>query len=203
MTRPDSSPTRFAAASAACGATKLFVSLGRPGAAAGAERLTSARRRPAGPPQIVRPPPVMARPTLGVETWRGRAALGKPIPMLGVAQYRKTVKWSWLWDYMLRGTCVHCRNNTQKYPGIIHSIKSGTIVSRRVLALIGGSPSILQIFGLFLIPESPRWLECWSEDSAFSITRKVISIVIDMSLKSHCKDSEAKVSSFPWKRQIP
>ncbi|KAF8020127.1 hypothetical protein BT93_G0738 [Corymbia citriodora subsp. variegata] len=34
----------------------------------------------------------------------------------------------------------------------------GTIVSWRVLALIGVIPCILEAFGLFFIPESPRWL---------------------------------------------
>ncbi|KAA8545061.1 hypothetical protein F0562_019840 [Nyssa sinensis] len=34
----------------------------------------------------------------------------------------------------------------------------GTVVSWRILALIGTIPSLVQIFGLFFIPESPRWL---------------------------------------------
>ncbi|XP_039162515.1 sugar transporter ERD6-like 10 isoform X1 [Eucalyptus grandis] len=34
----------------------------------------------------------------------------------------------------------------------------GTIVSWRTLALIGGIPCVIQIFSLYFIPESPRWL---------------------------------------------
>ncbi|KAL6324333.1 hypothetical protein AAG906_012579 [Vitis piasezkii] len=34
----------------------------------------------------------------------------------------------------------------------------GTIISWRILALIGAIPCILQVIGLFFIPESPRWL---------------------------------------------
>ncbi|KAK9735385.1 hypothetical protein RND81_04G202800 [Saponaria officinalis] len=34
----------------------------------------------------------------------------------------------------------------------------GTIIQWRTLALIGASPCILQLVGLFFIPESPRWL---------------------------------------------
>ncbi|XP_030460628.1 sugar transporter ERD6-like 10 isoform X1 [Syzygium oleosum] len=34
----------------------------------------------------------------------------------------------------------------------------GTIVSWRTLALIGGIPGVIQIFSLYFIPESPRWL---------------------------------------------
>ncbi|KAF8038967.1 hypothetical protein BT93_B1499 [Corymbia citriodora subsp. variegata] len=34
----------------------------------------------------------------------------------------------------------------------------GTIVSWRTLAMIGGIPGIIQIFSLYFVPESPRWL---------------------------------------------
>lgn len=34
----------------------------------------------------------------------------------------------------------------------------GTVVSWRTLALIGTIPCLLQILGLFFVPESPRWL---------------------------------------------
>ncbi|XP_034706784.1 sugar transporter ERD6-like 5 isoform X4 [Vitis riparia] len=34
----------------------------------------------------------------------------------------------------------------------------GTVVSWRILAVIGAIPCILQVIGLFFIPESPRWL---------------------------------------------
>ncbi|XP_030549949.1 sugar transporter ERD6-like 5 [Rhodamnia argentea] len=46
----------------------------------------------------------------------------------------------------------------------------GTIVSWRVLALIGASPCVLQIFGLFLIPESPRWLVKVGQEKEFEVT---------------------------------
>ncbi|KAF8038821.1 hypothetical protein BT93_B1386 [Corymbia citriodora subsp. variegata] len=34
----------------------------------------------------------------------------------------------------------------------------GTIVSWRILAVMGGIPAVIQIFSLYFIPESPRWL---------------------------------------------
>ncbi|KAF8020129.1 hypothetical protein BT93_G0739 [Corymbia citriodora subsp. variegata] len=46
----------------------------------------------------------------------------------------------------------------------------GTIVSWRILALIGCSPCVLQIFGLFLIPESPRWLVKVGQEKEFEVT---------------------------------
>ncbi|XP_048141769.1 sugar transporter ERD6-like 5 isoform X2 [Rhodamnia argentea] len=46
----------------------------------------------------------------------------------------------------------------------------GTIVSWRILALIGGSPCILQFFGLFFIPESPRWLVKVGQEKEFEVT---------------------------------
>ncbi|KAK3433788.1 hypothetical protein EUGRSUZ_D01065 [Eucalyptus grandis] len=46
----------------------------------------------------------------------------------------------------------------------------GTIVSWRILALIGCSPCLLQIFGLFFIPESPRWLVKVGQEKEFEVT---------------------------------
>ncbi|XP_048132683.1 sugar transporter ERD6-like 5 [Rhodamnia argentea] len=46
----------------------------------------------------------------------------------------------------------------------------GTIVSWRILALIGGIPCVLQVFGLFLIPESPRWLVKVRLEKEFEVT---------------------------------
>ncbi|XP_031404415.1 sugar transporter ERD6-like 5 isoform X2 [Punica granatum] len=43
----------------------------------------------------------------------------------------------------------------------------GTIVSWRVLALIGGAACLVQIIGLFFIPESPRWLVKVGRDKEF------------------------------------
>ncbi|CAN1843334.1 Sugar transporter ERD6-like 5 [Linum perenne] len=34
----------------------------------------------------------------------------------------------------------------------------GTVISWRALALVGAVPCLLQVFGIFFIPESPRWL---------------------------------------------
>ncbi|XP_030460632.1 sugar transporter ERD6-like 5 isoform X1 [Syzygium oleosum] len=46
----------------------------------------------------------------------------------------------------------------------------GTIVSWRILALIGCIPCVLQIFGLFFIPESPRWLVKVGQEKEFEAT---------------------------------
>ncbi|KAF7846929.1 hypothetical protein BT93_L3563 [Corymbia citriodora subsp. variegata] len=46
----------------------------------------------------------------------------------------------------------------------------GTIVSWRVLAFIGCIPCVLQIFGLFFIPESPRWLVKVGQEKEFEAT---------------------------------
>ncbi|KAL3750200.1 hypothetical protein ACJRO7_011221 [Eucalyptus globulus] len=46
----------------------------------------------------------------------------------------------------------------------------GTIVSWRILALIGCIPCLLQIFGLFFIPESPRWLIKVGQEKEFEAT---------------------------------
>ncbi|CAN0914327.1 Sugar transporter ERD6-like 5 [Linum grandiflorum] len=35
---------------------------------------------------------------------------------------------------------------------------TGTVISWRALALVGAVPCLLQVFGVFFIPESPRWL---------------------------------------------
>ncbi|KAL3742502.1 hypothetical protein ACJRO7_017900 [Eucalyptus globulus] len=46
----------------------------------------------------------------------------------------------------------------------------GTIVSWRILALIACSPCVLQIFGLFFTPESPRWLVKVGQEKEFEVT---------------------------------
>ncbi|KAI6684812.1 hypothetical protein NL676_030725 [Syzygium grande] len=46
----------------------------------------------------------------------------------------------------------------------------GTIVSWRILAFIGCIPCVLQIFGLFFIPESPRWLVKVGQEKEFEAT---------------------------------
>ncbi|XP_010043132.2 sugar transporter ERD6-like 5 isoform X2 [Eucalyptus grandis] len=46
----------------------------------------------------------------------------------------------------------------------------GTVVSWRILALTGCIPCVLQIFGLFFIPESPRWLVKVGQEKEFEAT---------------------------------
>ncbi|KAL3750199.1 hypothetical protein ACJRO7_011220 [Eucalyptus globulus] len=46
----------------------------------------------------------------------------------------------------------------------------GTVVSWRILSLIGCIPCVLQIFGLFFIPESPRWLVKVGQEKEFEAT---------------------------------
>ncbi|KAJ8760675.1 hypothetical protein K2173_017662 [Erythroxylum novogranatense] len=46
----------------------------------------------------------------------------------------------------------------------------GTIISWRVLALIGAIPCILHIFGVFFIPESPRWLAKLDRQKELEVT---------------------------------
>ncbi|XP_030440426.1 sugar transporter ERD6-like 5 [Syzygium oleosum] len=46
----------------------------------------------------------------------------------------------------------------------------GTIVSWRILAVISGIPCIIQIVGLFFVPESPRWLVKVHREKEFEVT---------------------------------
>ncbi|XP_030460636.1 sugar transporter ERD6-like 5 isoform X1 [Syzygium oleosum] len=46
----------------------------------------------------------------------------------------------------------------------------GTIVSWRILALISGIPCVIQILGLFFVPESPRWLVLVHQEKEFEVT---------------------------------
>ncbi|PKI78232.1 hypothetical protein CRG98_001403, partial [Punica granatum] len=50
----------------------------------------------------------------------------------------------------------------------------GTIVSWRVLALIGAVPCLLQIIGLFFIPESPRWLVKVGREKEFETALQIL-----------------------------
>ncbi|XP_055960902.1 uncharacterized protein LOC126671333 [Mercurialis annua] len=51
--------------------------------------------------------------------------------------------------------------------GLVYLI--GNIISWRMLSLIGAIPSIIQIIGLFFIPESPRWLAKHGKDEEFEV----------------------------------
>ncbi|KAF8038970.1 hypothetical protein BT93_B1500 [Corymbia citriodora subsp. variegata] len=46
----------------------------------------------------------------------------------------------------------------------------GTIISWRILALISVTPCVIQIVGLFFIPESPRWLVRVHQEEEFEVT---------------------------------
>ncbi|KAK3441696.1 hypothetical protein EUGRSUZ_B02016 [Eucalyptus grandis] len=46
----------------------------------------------------------------------------------------------------------------------------GTIISWRILALISVIPSVIQIAGLFFVPESPRWLVRVHREEDFEVT---------------------------------
>ncbi|KAJ0044814.1 hypothetical protein Pint_05341 [Pistacia integerrima] len=46
----------------------------------------------------------------------------------------------------------------------------GTAASWRILALIGSVPCVLQVVGLFFIPESPRWLAKIGREEELSTT---------------------------------
>ncbi|XWS57591.1 hypothetical protein CRYUN_Cryun09bG0186800 [Craigia yunnanensis] len=48
----------------------------------------------------------------------------------------------------------------------------GTIISWRTLAMIGAIPSVVQIIGLFFIPESPRWLAKLGREKEFEAALK-------------------------------
>ncbi|KAJ9682112.1 hypothetical protein PVL29_018145 [Vitis rotundifolia] len=58
----------------------------------------------------------------------------------------------------------------------------GTIISWRILALIGAIPCILQVIGLFFIPESPRWLaKVGREEDLVAALRRLRGVNADIS----------------------
>ncbi|KAK4801292.1 hypothetical protein SAY86_021779 [Trapa natans] len=80
----------------------------------------------------------------------------------------------------------------------------GTIVSWRVLALIGAAPCVIQFVGLFFIPESPRWLDYtenfglqaqWRIQDLFQ-RRYGRSLVVCLSWKHHF------LISFPYHNSL-
>ncbi|CAN1843333.1 Sugar transporter ERD6-like 5 [Linum perenne] len=50
----------------------------------------------------------------------------------------------------------------------------GTVISWRALALVGAVPCLLQVFGIFFIPESPRWLAKVGRDKELEETLKYL-----------------------------
>ncbi|XP_056163145.1 sugar transporter ERD6-like 5 isoform X3 [Syzygium oleosum] len=73
----------------------------------------------------------------------------------------------------------------------------GTVVSWRVLALIGGSPCVLQMFGLFLIPESPRWLVKVGQEKEFEVTlQRLRGKSVDISQEA--ADIRDYTETFEW-----
>ncbi|CAN1124287.1 Sugar transporter ERD6-like 5 [Linum perenne] len=51
---------------------------------------------------------------------------------------------------------------------------AGTVISWRALALVGAVPCLLQVFGIFFIPESPRWLAKVGRDKELEETLKYL-----------------------------
>ena len=51
---------------------------------------------------------------------------------------------------------------------------TGTLISWRALALVGAVPCLLQVFGVFFIPESPRWLAKVGRDKELEETLKYL-----------------------------
>ncbi|KAL9450604.1 hypothetical protein AB3S75_012351 [Citrus x aurantiifolia] len=61
----------------------------------------------------------------------------------------------------------------------------GTVVSWRVLALIAAVPCLLQVVGLFFIPESPRWLAKIGKEKELEATLQCLrGKTADMSMES-------------------
>ncbi|XVF42030.1 hypothetical protein PTKIN_Ptkin01aG0327700 [Pterospermum kingtungense] len=50
----------------------------------------------------------------------------------------------------------------------------GTLISWRALAMIGATASVVQIIGLFFIPESPRWLAKLGREKEFEAALKLL-----------------------------
>ncbi|XP_039032253.1 sugar transporter ERD6-like 5 isoform X2 [Hibiscus syriacus] len=58
--------------------------------------------------------------------------------------------------------------------GFVLIFFTGTIISWRTLAMIGAIPCVVQIIGLFFIPESPRWLAKSGREKEFEASLKCL-----------------------------
>ncbi|XP_056697492.1 uncharacterized protein [Spinacia oleracea] len=56
--------------------------------------------------------------------------------------------------------------------GLASAYIVGLVTNWRVLALIGALPCLVQLFGLFVIPESPRWLVKVGQDKGYEVALK-------------------------------
>ncbi|XP_039029245.1 sugar transporter ESL1-like isoform X1 [Hibiscus syriacus] len=63
-------------------------------------------------------------------------------------------------------------NQLMTTSGFVLIFFTGTIISWRMLAVIGVVPSVVQIIGLFFIPESPRWLAKSGREKEFKASLK-------------------------------
>ncbi|KAI6684822.1 hypothetical protein NL676_030735 [Syzygium grande] len=84
----------------------------------------------------------------------GRALIGFGV---GVTVYVAPVYIAEITPKNVRGAFASF-NQSMQACGFSLAYFVGTIVSWRTLALIGGIPGVIQIFSLYFIPESPRWL---------------------------------------------
>ncbi|CAL1407267.1 unnamed protein product [Linum trigynum] len=95
--------------------------------------------------------------------------------------------------------------------GVSFTYLIGSFVSWRILAIIGTVPCIIQLFGLFFIPESPRWLakigrgkEC---EAALQLLRGKHSDISDEAaairdyteIVERLSESSSMFELFPWK----
>ncbi|XP_044499481.1 sugar transporter ERD6-like 5 [Mangifera indica] len=84
----------------------------------------------------------------------GRLSLGIGI---GVTFYVAPVYVAEITPKSIRGALT-VANQLMLTSGTLLMYALGTVVSWRTLALIGVAPCFVQVFGIFFIPESPRWL---------------------------------------------
>ncbi|XP_039032288.1 sugar transporter ESL1-like [Hibiscus syriacus] len=72
-------------------------------------------------------------------------------------------------------------NMLMSVSGVTLMFYIGTFISWRSLAMIGAIPSVLQIIGLFFIPESPRWLAKSGQEIEFEASLKRLRGASDIS----------------------
>ncbi|KAJ0014743.1 hypothetical protein Pint_19956 [Pistacia integerrima] len=118
----------------------------------------------------------------------GRASLGFGIALM---IYLAPVYVTEITPKNIRGTLTSA--NTLMYAcGISLMFFIGTVVSWRALALIAVIPCMVQVFGIFFIPESPRWLlyteafQRQADDQIFNLLqpRYAYSLIVGVGLLS-------------------